>query len=160
MHSTAQLLLRIIDDAKPKLLALTETQASDKPFPDKWSLKEILGHLIDSAANNHQRFVRMQEVPDIGKFSYEQEHWVSCQRYQLEPWRDIVVAWHAYNKHLVHVIEHLEPSALSNVCDIGYPEPATLKYVAEDYVRHVRHHLEQIFSNADPRHRRRWEVVQ
>jgi hypothetical protein len=68
--------------------------------------------------------------------------------------------WYAYNKHLAHVIEHIDPGTLANVCDIGYPKPATLKYVAEDYVRHLQHHLEQIFSDADPRERKKWQVVQ
>ena len=160
MTESARLLRRILDEAKPRLLAFTEDNASAKPLPDKWSLKEILGHLMDSASNNHQRFVRMQEVQNMGAFSYEQEHWVNSQHYQDEPWADLVSTWYTYNKHLAHVIEHINPSTLNHMCDIGYPKPATLRYVVEDYIRHMQHHLNQIFDGADPENRKRWEVVQ
>ena len=160
MNEVAMKLRVTVDDAKVRLLALTDQQASAKPFADKWSIKEIIGHLVDSASNNHQRFVRMQEVRDMGAFSYEQEHWVNCQRYQTERWEDLVNMWYSYNRHLAHVIEHINPAALGNTCDIGYPKPATLQYVAEDYLRHMKHHLDEIFSGADPRQRKKWEVVQ
>ncbi|HTO93398.1 MAG TPA: DinB family protein [Bacteroidota bacterium] len=154
--SVAHDLQRLIDDAKPRLAAITESRASEKPSPDKWSLKEILGHLLDSATNNRQRIVRMQEVPHLGTFTYEQEHWVTSQHYQSEPWPALVEFWYLYNAHMAHMITHVDPAALSHTCDIGYAAPATLTFVMEDYVRHVRHHLEQIFSDADPRERQRW----
>ena len=160
MKDVAQKLRVTIDDAKARLLAMSDQQASAKPYPEKWSIKEILGHLVDSASNNHQRFVRMQAVRDLGAFSYEQEHWVNSQHYQSERWDDLVGVWHSYNKHLAHVIEHIDPATLGNTCDIDYPEPATLRYIGEDYLRHMQHHLDQIFSGAEPRKRKRWEVVQ
>jgi len=157
MQTDSQHLADIISAAYPRLRAITETQASDKPYPDKWSLKELLGHLIDSASNNHQRFVRMQELPNIGTLKYSQLHWVSAQRYQLEPWNDIVELWYRYNLHLVHVIAQTNPGSLSNVCDVGDAEPATLQFIISDYVRHVEHHLEQLFSGDDPRKRKQWK---
>jgi hypothetical protein len=156
MLTVAQNLRIAIDAAKPRLLSITEAKASEKPYPDKWSIKEILGHIVDSASNNHQRIVRMQEVADIGTFSYEQMHWVSSQHYQSEPWNDLVNVWFYYNKHLAHIIEHIKAGSLNNTCDIDYAEPATLRFVAEDYVRHLQHHLDQIFSDADPRERTKW----
>jgi len=156
MHTVAQQLREAIEAAKPQLLAITEARASEKPYPDKWSIKEILGHLVDSASNNHQRVVRMQEVPDIGTFSYAQMHWVASQHYQSEQWSDLVHVWYFYNKHLAHIIEHIDPGSLNNVCDMDYSEPETLRFVAEDYVRHLQHHLDQIFSGADPRERKKW----
>ena len=69
MQSTSKELEELLEETQPKLLALGEGRASEKPFPEKWSLKEILGHLVDSAANNHQRMVRMQERSDIGAFT-------------------------------------------------------------------------------------------
>jgi hypothetical protein len=138
-------------------MGLSEEHVAEKPYPDKWSLKEILGHLIDSASTNHQRIVRMQEHPDIGKLGYEQLHWVNSQSYQTEPWSDIVNLWTSYNIHLAHVVEHVDSGSLANVCDIDYPKLATLEYVINDYVRHMRHHLGQIFSGADPRKRAEWK---
>lgn len=146
----------LIDAAKPRLTSITESEASDKPYADKWSIKEILGHLLDSASNNHQRIIRMQELPDIGSFRYSQDHWVSSQHYQSEPWQATVEFWYLYNSHLAHIIAHVDPASLGNKCDMGYTKPATLKFVIEDYVRHVRHHLDQIFSNVDPRQRKRY----
>ena len=156
MHATSDELLSLIEETRPRLIAISEAQASEKPFPDKWSPKEILGHCIDSAANNHQRFVRMQELADIGRFGYSQVHWVSSQHYQQRPWADLVELWILMNRHLAHVISHIDPAALAHTVDMGYAAPATLKFVAEDYVRHVRHHVEQILSGADPRERRKW----
>src|SRR5438552_452847 len=104
MQNVAINLRDVIDAAKPKLLAIGESRSSEKPYPDKWSIKEILGHLLDSASTNHQRIVRMQAAPDIGEFSYEQLHWVKSQHYQLEPWADLVSFWYVYNKHLAHII--------------------------------------------------------
>jgi hypothetical protein len=111
---------------------------------------------VDSAGNNLQRIVRMQEVADIGLFRYSQNHWVECQHYQYEPWADLVNIWFFANKHLKHVIEHIDPQSLSHTCDMGYSERATLQFVIEDYIRHVRHHIDQIFSKADPRNRTVW----
>jgi len=154
--TVAQDLKRLIDDAKPRLAAITESSASAKPHAGKWSIKEILGHLLDSATNNRQRIVRMQEVPHIGTFTYDQEHWVSSQHYQSEPWPALVEFWYLYNAHLAHVMTHVNPAALAHTCDMGYPAPATLTFVMEDYVRHMRHHIDQIFTDADPRERKHW----
>lgn len=156
MLNVAKDLRKAIDAARPRLLSIAESEASDKPYPDKWSIKEILGHMVDSASNNHQRIVRMQEIADIGTFSYAQLHWVTSQHYQSEPWHDLVNVWFFYNKHLAHIIEHANPASLNNTCDMDYPAPATLRFVAEDYVRHLQHHLQQIFSDADPRARTKW----
>ncbi|HUI10096.1 MAG TPA: DinB family protein [Bacteroidota bacterium] len=146
----------VIDDAKPRLGAITEGRASAKPYPDKWSLKEILGHLLDSATNNRQRIIRMQEFSDIGVFTYDQEPWVALQHYHSEPWAPLVEFWYLYNAHIAHMMAHVKEEALAHTCDMGYAAPATLRFVMEDYVRHLRHHLEQIFTEADPRQREQW----
>jgi hypothetical protein len=136
------------------LKSISESQASEKPYLEKWSIKEILGHLIDSAANNHQRIVRMQETSDIGTFRYMQLHWVSSQNYQSETWLDIVELWFRYNAHLSHIIAQIAPDSFDHVCDVGLPRPVILKFIIEDYISHIEHHLGQIFSNIDPRARK------
>ena len=90
MIEISRQLKEVINSARPRLLSIAEARATEKPYADKWSIKEVLGHLIDSAANNHQRIVRMQESENIGPFSYAQQHWVLAQRYQVESWPDIV----------------------------------------------------------------------
>jgi hypothetical protein len=157
MKSESQRLAALTKSAYARLRALSEEEASYKPFVDKWSLKEVLGHLIDSASNNHQRFVRMQEVEHIGTFTYSQLHWVRVQHYQSQSWDELVELWYRYNLHLAHVIVHVSPDTLAHLCDVGDPQPASLKLIVEDYIRHVEHHLEQILSGVDPRSRKRWE---
>jgi hypothetical protein len=154
MITNAHKLKEIIDSTYPRLRSISESRASEKPYPEKWSIKEILGHLIDSASNNHQRIVRMQEIPDIGTFRYMQLHWVSSQNYQKETWLDIVEFWHRYNAHLSHIIAQIAPSSLAHVCDVGLPQPVTLEFIIEDYINHLEHHVGQILSDTDPRERK------
>jgi len=136
-------LLSVVAFAVPHLTALSEDAAARKPSPDKWSKKEILGHLIDSAANNHQRFVRLQLEREIGLPGYEQDGWVRVNHYQQTPWTDIVALWTAYNRHLATVIESLDPSALGHVWHSPGGD-VTLEFLASDYVEHMKHHLRQI----------------
>jgi hypothetical protein len=155
-ETLAQQLRETIQLAVPRLRSISDSRAAGKPYPDKWSIKEILGHLVDSAGNNHQRIVRMQEAENIGVFGYSQQHWVNSQNYQAEPWQNVVEFWHSYNNHLTHVIEQIDPGSLEHLCDVGYSEPATLEFILEDYLRHVEHHLKQIFSESDPGKREKW----
>ena len=141
---------------RPALLAIPESRAREKTSSSAWSFEEILGHLVDSAANNHQRIVRMLETQNIGRFTYTQQHWVDVQRYNAEPWRDLVEFWCSYNLHIAHVIAGVDPEALRNLCDMGYAHPASLEFVIEDYLRHVRHHLDQILAEVPPGKRTAW----
>lgn len=146
MRSIADRLAETTRAAKPRLLSISDARASEQPYTETWSLKEILGHLVDSAANNHQRIVRMQETRDIVVFRYAQQHWVESQKYQSRPWEAIVELWFQYNLHLAHVIGEVNPKTLAHVCEMGYARPATLAFVIEDYLRHLEHHLAQVFS--------------
>ena len=140
-------LASVVAHALPLLSAIPEDAASKKPAPNKWSKKEILGHLIDSAANNHQRFMRLQLQAEISLPGYDQDDWVRLNRYQHEPWAEIIALWSVYNRHLVSVIESLDDSALGHVWHS--PEgDVTLEFIASDYVRHVKHHLAQIGIHA------------
>jgi hypothetical protein len=156
MVDTAQQLKADVDAARPRLLSIPEERAGEKALEGKWCFKEILGHLIDSASNNYQRIVRMQLQSDIGTFTYDQERWTEIGHYAGEPWRDIVECWYFLNAHLAHVIAHADARALDNVCDMGYGKPASLRFVIEDYVRHVEHHLEQILNESPPEGRKKW----
>jgi hypothetical protein len=136
-------LASVVAHALPLLSAISEDAASIKPAPTKWSKKEILGHLIDSAANNHQRFVRLQLQPEISLPGYDQDNWVRLSRYQQKPWSEIIALWSAYNRHLVAVIESLDDSTLGHVWHAPDGD-VTLEFIATDYVRHIKHHLKQI----------------
>ena len=117
-----------------------------KPAADQWSPKEILGHLIDSAANNHQRFVRAAYGAATQFPPYEQESWVRVQQYNQRPWESLIALWSAYNRHLVHVIESLPEDARSAPCNIGKDQPAALDFVVKDYLGHLLLHLKDILG--------------
>jgi len=140
-------LASVVAHALPLLSAISEDAASKKPAPNKWSKKEILGHLIDSAANNHQRFMRLQLQTEISLPGYDQDDWVRLNRYQQRTWNEIVTLWSAYNRHLASVIESLDDSALGHVWHSPDGD-VTLEFIASDYVRHLKHHLAQIGIHA------------
>src|SRR5437867_285744 len=109
--STVETELReVVATVTPRLLALSEAESTKPPAPGKWSPKEVIGHLIDSASNNHQRFVRAQFMDDLVFLGYEQQAWVAAQRYQAAPWSDLVGLWRLLNLHLARVIEAVPAS--------------------------------------------------
>ena len=143
MESVANDLLSALEIAD-RLREIDEASASRRPAPGKWSNKEILGHLIDSAANNHQRFVRLQLTPRIDLPGYETDDWVRLQRYQDRPWREIIELWRTYNVQLAALIRDVNPAALHNAWHRADGQDLDLEFIMRDYVVHLRHHLEQI----------------
>ncbi len=145
----------LVERAAPALLRLAEDDVTQRPSPERWSPKETLGHLIDSAANNHQRFVRAQEQDDLVFPGYEQDAWVQTQRYREAEWPSLVTLWWMYNTHLVRVMEavpaaiRFRPHAQHNLDEIAWRPfpagvPATLDDLMRDYDAHLRHHLAQL----------------
>ena len=146
MKSIANKLSNAISENESWLKQLPEKQAGMKPSAKKWSKKEILGHLIDSAANNHQRIVRALYHAAEQFPPYDQNKWVEQQHYQELNWADLLEFWLAYNSHLTHLIALIPTEAESRPCNIGKENPVTLQFVVEDYLRHLEHHLEQLKS--------------
>ena len=139
-------LLATIDSELPNLVAIDEEQASTPRAAGKWSRKQVMGHLVDSAFNNHQRFVRAQLSSSLSFPGYTQDSWVTAQAYQDRSWADILRLWVEVNRHLAHVIGRISRHALVTPCSIGEGAPVTLRFVLEDYVRHLHHHLAQVLS--------------
>ena len=146
-----------IVNATGRLRNIPETQSGQKNSPGDWSAKETIGHLIDSAANNHQRFVRAQFTDDLVFPGYVQDQWVSSQNYRDESWSELIQLWSSYNLHLVHVASAIPEDVLTkprsrhtldqiafNLVDKN--DPVTLEYLIRDYLDHLRHHLDQIFA--------------
>ena len=147
-----------IESAVEALAELSEAESESRPTPGQWSAKEVLGHLIDSAANNHRWFVEAQGKGDLEFPGYDQEHWVAVQRYQQRPWRDLIALWAAYNRHLVHVVasipdaELCRPRARHSLHKIAWrrvasERPASLEYLIGDYYAHLQAHLDSIVSH-------------
>jgi hypothetical protein len=149
----------IVDGATERLLAIPELPSQVSNIEGQWSVKQVLGHLIDSAANNHQRFVRAQFIADLVFPGYDQEQWIKAQRYEEEPWLSLVQLWRSYNEHLAHVIANISQADLTrprhphNLDKIAWhtvspEEPTTLEYLIRDYMDHLQNHLEQLFAAA------------
>ena len=146
MNDIAQQLRAIIEAVEPELSRMNPDELGFKITTDEWSKKEILGHLIDSAANNHQRFVRAVNKVAAEFPTYDQNEWVRIQRHNERSWPSLVALWSAYNSHLSHVIECIPEDAESSMCNIGSGDPVPLHLVIKDYLRHLRHHLKDILG--------------
>jgi len=154
MNSLSNDFINILNDQYEKLSRLSEAESGQAPAPGKWSPKEIIGHLIDSAANNHQRFVRVQIDDGISTPGYAQEDWVQLQYYREESWENLLTLWRSYNLHLVHVVGNMSSEMLNRkitkyesaeISWIAVPEDNfTIEYLITDYLGHLRHHLAQI----------------
>ncbi|WP_309573139.1 DinB family protein [Deinococcus sp.] len=136
-------LVEVVTVQLPRLQELTETQASHKPAPEVWSAKQILGHLMDSGVNNHTRFVRAGSEDGLSLPGYDQDAWVAAGGYQERPWANVWGLWATYQTQIAHVIDTLPAASLGHTLSIGGGESVTLRFVAEDYVRHQLHHLGQ-----------------
>jgi len=144
MKELSEKLLSVIESAEPKLRAVTNTDSAIPALSGGWSRKQVLAHLIDSASNNHQRFVRASLQPSLDFPGYDQDGNIRVQAPQEVDWRLLVSVWAEYNRYLAHVIARLPASKLDTICRIGPNQPVTLGFIAEDYVTHLLHHLRQI----------------
>lgn len=136
------LLITIIPDLFKEI---NDTDFSRKPSSGKWSSKEILGHLIDSATNNHQRFIRGQfeNTPAIG---YNQDEWNKHSHYNEINSGQLIDFWTAYNKHLLEIMKRIPPESLEKQCRSADVNTCTIAFLMEDYVAHLEHHLKQIVT--------------
>jgi len=147
MIEVASELREEIESALSRLRRLAEADVTRNRGSGKWIKKEILGHLIDSAANNHQRFVRAQATDPFVGPGYDQNVWVAAHGYRGRPWTELLDLWAGLNRHLAHVIAAVPPERLQTRCMIGDNEPAPLEWWIRDYVRHLRHHLAQLLGD-------------
>jgi len=144
MKELSEKLVRTIHSAEKRLRKVSEAESRKPILKGGWSRKQVIGHLIDSASNNHQRFVRAALQGSLEFPPYEQDGFVCVQAVQEAPWPLLITLWTDYNLYLAHVIAHLPADKLAAHCRIGEDKPVTLSFLAEDYLRHLSHHLGQI----------------
>ena len=126
-----------------KLAECSDADFASKPSPAKWSKKETLGHLIDSATNNHHRFVRAQ-FEDRPMVTYNADEWVAASRYQMMPARHLIYLWQLYNLHILELIKRMPAEVMELECRTGDESVHTLAWLFDDYVVHLEHHLRQM----------------
>lgn len=129
-----------------KLNRITLADFTHKPNSDKWSKIEILGHLIDSAANNHQRFVRLQFEHEPVIY-YEQNEWVKFNYYVQQEPSVLIALWKQYNVFLASLIAKIPEEKMQAVCLLRNGESVQLSFLISDYIRHMEYHLEQILAS-------------
>jgi hypothetical protein len=146
LSNVAEDLETLIGETIPALENIGEEGSLRTRGPGTWSRKQILGHVIDSALNNVHRFVRAQHEDELVFPDYDQPAWVAAGGYQERSWSGLVRLWVDLNAHVVEVISRIPAARLGAACRIGGSEPMTLEFLVRDYVRHLRHHLEQILD--------------
>jgi hypothetical protein len=133
-------LATVLRNAMPWLVTISEAEASVPEREGKWSAKEVIGHLIDSAVNNLGRIVRLQIEEGQSLPGYEQMAWVRLQHYAEREWAQVLALWFALNEHVAWTIGRVEKARLANRGVVA-GEPLTLGFLIEDYVAHMEHHL-------------------
>ncbi len=150
MKNTVQELDNIIDQFKNKIKEISDADFAAKPLPNKWSKKEVLGHLIDSAHNNLRRFICGQYETPPSKIVYDQDFWVKVNGYQSAKKEDVIYLWVLMNNQICSVLIEMNDLNYIKVSDTGKTEIklCSLQFLADDYVRHLKHHLNQIIPNS------------
>ena len=133
-----------VQAARSWLFGLDEAAVRQRPQADGWSIAEVIGHLIDSACNNHQRFIRAQDDGDLVFPKYEQRAWVERAGYANADWQPLVELWYLYNMQLARIIRLIGSQQLKTTCTIGEDRPCTLEFLVTDYLDHLNHHLAKI----------------
>ncbi|HEY2470992.1 MAG TPA: DinB family protein [Terracidiphilus sp.] len=137
-----------LDEVHRALLAVPESLADVPWRPGGWTRKQILGHLLDSAANNRQRFVRASTEGTYKGPKYAQDAWVAAHGYAEQPWATLLAWWEAEHEILIAVVDQIPEERLTTHCMVGDDAPVTLQFLIEDYVAHQRWHVNQLLTSA------------
>lgn len=146
MQTEIEELSALIEKSVKEWTAIPKNSWFNKPQPTKWSKAELVGHLIDSAQNNMQRFVRSQ-YEDAPKVFYAQDEWVRLQHYNTVEKEELIQLWALLNRQIVRIISPISKENLEKPCYFkveGVVQTVPISFVIEDYVAHLKHHLGQI----------------
>ena len=144
----------VVDQGLALVLSVPEARTAERPAGGGWCVREILGHLIDSACNNHRRFIINQDVETLIIDPYDQNAWVARNRYAERQAGELAALWAVYNRHLAHVLEGMPPAVLNQprgpIAGLGFSyisttdSTASIGHLADDYIGHLKHHLAQL----------------
>ena len=135
-----------LNKLRAELLALPPSLADVPWRAGGWTRKQIVGHLLDSAANNRQRFVRAAIDGQYSGPGYEQDAWVAAHGYARESWETLLRWWQTEHEILIALVDHIPEERLESSCVVGDDAPVTLRFLIEDYVHHQQHHFKQLQS--------------
>lgn len=147
MEKVVHELTSIVNDFAERLSSVPDEIFAEKPFLNKWSKKEVIGHLIDSAQNNLRRFIVGQYDTTSSIIVYDQDFWVTANGYQDMSKDEIILLWRLINERISAVLTNMPPEAYSREVNTSKhsPELRSLDWLAIDYVKHLKHHLNQVF---------------
>ena len=143
MHATAATLQTIIIEAKPLLMKIDDQDASFKPGPLKWSKKELMGHLIDSAQNNIRRFITAQ-YEDKPRIVYNQDKWVEINNWQQCQLSFLIELWFLLNQQICSILENISDETSQR--EAMSEDLHSIQWLAVDYIKHLKHHLHQVLE--------------
>lgn len=140
----------IVNDFARKFDQYSEDELSEKPRPDKWSKKEVIGHLIDSGQNNLRRFIVGQYESNPPKIVYEQDFWVKANDYQKMKGKDVIELWRLVNIQIANTLLEMDNKNYTKTCDTSKDteQLRTLEWLAVDYIKHLKHHLNQVIKGS------------
>lgn len=143
-------LLQIVRDFTERIAAIPDHEFLAKPNPEKWSKQEILGHLIDSGHNNLRRFICGQYESEPPHIIYNQDFWVAANNYQASKKSDVIALWRLINERIYTILITMPEERYMRECNTGRhtSELYSLEFLAQDYVKHLKHHLNQILPGS------------
>jgi hypothetical protein len=142
-------ILQLIEEWEPRLQKLTENTIVEKRNTQNRNIKQIVGHLVDSASNNLHRIIHLQyqpsplNFPDYANLG-NNDRWIAIQHYQEENWENLVQLWKYSNLHFIHIIKHVDPSKLENMWISALNQNFTLREMVHYYLKHLKLHLGEI----------------
>jgi hypothetical protein len=150
MQKIIEEIQHVVGQFRERISAIPEAEFSAKPLANKWSKKEVLGHLTDSAQNNLRRFICGQYESKPSKIIYEQDFWVRANDYQGKKSVDVIELWDLVNQQICSVLRTMPTANYGRSSDTGHEseELRTLQWLAKDYVKHMKHHLNQIIPGS------------
>lgn len=149
MEAVIRELKEIVESFSKKFSQISDQDFSAKPNPAKWSRKEVVGHLIDSAQNNLRRFI-VSQYDNQPNIVYQQDFWVQANNYQQTKKEDVIQLWRFINLQIAAVLSSMPKENHSRICNTGKgsPELHTIEWLAADYVKHMKHHINQVIVSS------------